>query len=81
MGFDENQKMGYCMAIKIFQHPEIKSKLLLLVAYENGGVILWLLTSSEFNNDNELLSSEQLWSIKEHKETGFDFFIKFNLYL
>ncbi|RIA89486.1 WD40-repeat-containing domain protein [Glomus cerebriforme] len=69
IGLDENQKIGYCMAIKFFQHPTTKSKFLLLVAYENGGVILWTLIS---NNDinNELFSSKQLWSVIEHKETA-----------
>jgi len=59
------------MAIKFFQHPTIKFKFLLLVVYENGGVILWTLTSN-----NGLFSSKQLWSIKEHKETGFVFRMK-----
>lgn len=60
------------MAIKFFQHPTIKSKLLLLAVYENGGLILWTLTSNKSNNNisNELLSFKQLWIIKEHKETG-----------
>jgi hypothetical protein len=60
------------MAIKFFQHPTIKSKFLLLVVYENGGLVLWTLTYNKSNNNNSngLFSFKKLWIIKEHKETG-----------
>ncbi|GBC04492.1 hypothetical protein RclHR1_00570048 [Rhizophagus clarus] len=69
---DIKQEIGYCMAIKFFQHPTIKSKFLILAVYENGGLTLWTLTSNKSNNNisNELLSYKQSWIIKEHKETA-----------
>ncbi|PKY37703.1 WD40 repeat-like protein [Rhizophagus irregularis] len=69
---DIKQEIGYCMAMKFFQHPTIKSRFLLLAVYENGGLILWTLTRNKSDNNvsNWLFSFKQLWIVKEHKETA-----------
>ncbi|CAI2173318.1 15885_t:CDS:2, partial [Funneliformis geosporum] len=71
LGFDGKREIGYCMAIKLFQHPTNKSEYLILSAFENGGVILWSFSSNKSKDDDvdEEWFSERLWSVKQHKET------------
>ncbi|CAG8707810.1 8963_t:CDS:2, partial [Acaulospora morrowiae] len=70
IGLDQKQERGYCMALRLIQYPNNQDpqpiNYLILAAYENGGMVLWSVTLGS----DERTVVDQLWSRKEHSESG-----------